>query len=160
MTLAPHTRNEFENYIQECIPVGYQPPACRPYVLHNEKVRTCPESLFGGADAGAMYRVPRLGPCVYRGGLDQGLSEEGASIVKANASWVMGTGDLPPHIADRQTQLKHYLSATSLAGGNKTLNCVVENWNWISSHSLCASNVNDLLSPECTCLFLVQLTLV
>ena len=95
MTLAPHTRNKLENYIQECIPVWCQPPACQPYVLHNEKVRTCPESLFGGADAGAMYRVPRLGPCVYRGGQDQGLSEEDASIVKANASWVTALGTCP-----------------------------------------------------------------
>ena len=117
MTLAPHTRNEFENYIQECIPVGYQPPACRPYVLHNEKVRTCPESLFGGADAGAMYRVPRLGPCVYRGGQDQGLSEEGASIVKANPSWVMGTGDLPPPPNRGQTHTTKTLPFRNFVGG-------------------------------------------
>ena len=70
MTMAPHTRNEFENYIQECIPVGYQPPACRPYVLHNEKVlehvRGGP--CIGGADAGVIVQGTATEDPVYTEG--------------------------------------------------------------------------------------------
>ena len=116
------------------MPLQYdaKPPTCRPYVLHNRQVWTCPcMCVWGGM--GVLYievqveqvwtclggTYPRVGqgPVQTREGKTGALYGRGRGgpwMVRSNALWVIVTW-----APAGRHYWKHYLAATSLAGGNK-----------------------------------------
>ena len=95
----------------ESIPVGCQPSTCWPYVLfHNEQVWTCPVGRGWGSCIGW--------------GRGRGPIQRGTSL------WT-------DRMTDRH-DWKHYLPATSLAGGNKkACVCVLNNTTWYETVGHC-----------------------
>ena len=122
---------------QESIPVRYELPACQPYVLHNEQVRSRLNVSWRWVGAGAWRKIPvqwcpmswgwgegGRGPCTMRshirGYLYSEVHVDGS--LYGEAQCIVGNSNIGPPLVDTMTDShddwKHYLPVTSLTGGN------------------------------------------